>query len=165
LPSKKSIPAEGQGRTVTPPEVHPRIKFIRSVKFAGLGLDRCEARIDRLNLSVSREEDSKLEHTIDLKIYVLEHEDDHFIVGVDFELIQKTTQADAKIVTINASFSGRFDLSEKASEENVRSFADLEAALIFFPYVRHFVSDLTYRMSIEPIVLPMTSELEKKNPA
>jgi preprotein translocase subunit SecB len=112
-----------------------------------------------------REENSELEHLVNLRQYVLFHDDDYFVVGFDFELIQRPINSDVKIVTINATFSGRFDLTAKASEEYIRAFANLEARLIFFPYVRHFVSDLTYRMSIDPIVLPMTSELETQNPA
>jgi preprotein translocase subunit SecB len=103
---------------------------------------------------------------VNLKQFVLAHEDDHFVVGLDFELIQRPLKSEVKIVTINAAFSGRFNLAMKASEDHVRAFANLEAKLIFFPYVRHLVSDLSYRMSIDPIVLPMTSELENhKSPA
>jgi hypothetical protein len=165
LPSKKSVKAVAAGSSHPRPEVHPRVAFIRSVRFSGLGLDRCDAKVDRASLGVVREENSELEHLVNLRQHVLVHEDNYFVVSFDLELIQRLVNSDVKIVTINASFSGRFDLAAKASEEYVRAFANLEARLIFFPYVRHFVSDLTYRMSIDPIVLPMTSELETQRPA
>lgn len=146
-------------------QTHPRIDFIRSVKFGGLGLDRCDARVDRVALSVVREGGLDVENNVSIKQYVLAHGEDFFVVAADFELVQQPLDSDQKIVSIAATFSAKFDLTTKANEELIRSFANLEARLVFFPYLRHFVSDMSYRMSIDPIVLPLTSELEQKSPA
>lgn len=162
MPAKKRL---SPPKATTDLQTHPRIDFIRSVKFGGLGLDRCDARVDRTVLSAVREGGLDVENNVSIKQYVLAHGEDFFIVAADFELIQQPLDSDQKIVTIAATFSAKFDLTVKASEELVRSFANLEARLVFFPYLRHFVSDMSYRMSIDPIVLPLTSELEQKSPA
>ena len=141
--------------------VHPRIEFIKNVKFVGLGLDQTSSYLDRIALAKARQEEAELELDLKINQSVLTHEDDHFVVRADFTLIQTTKKSDKPIISIAATFSARFNLSTPASEELVRGFAVVEARLIFFPYIRHFVSDTTYRMTNEPIVLPLTSELER----
>lgn len=146
--------------TTTSPAVHPRIAFIKSIKFAGIGLDRSTVSVDRELLARAREDDLPLEIEVTINQSVLSHVSDHFVIGANFDLAQRSKGSDKKIVSIAATFSAKFNLTKAADEELVRAFAALEARLIFFPYLRHFVSDISYRMSIDTIVLPMTSELE-----
>lgn len=161
---KTIVKKKKSGPVVEATTLHPRVDFIRSIKFAGLGLDRCDARINRIALSAAREAASELKNDVSIKQYVLAHESSYFVVGTDFELVQHA-DPENRLLVIAATFSAKFDLAKSASEEMVRSFTNLEARLIFFPYLRHFVSDITYRMGIDPLVLPMTSELEQRSPA
>jgi hypothetical protein len=141
------------------PATHPRIDFIKSIKFNGIGLDKCTSSVDRLLLTQSREQEVPLEIEVTISQAVLEHAEDHFVIATDFDLKQRAKGSDELIVSIAATFSARFNLVEPAPEDMVRGFASLEARLIFFPYLRHFVADISYRMSIDTIVLPLTSEL------
>jgi preprotein translocase subunit SecB len=141
--------------------IHPRVVFIKSAKLAGIGLDKCVASVDRALLSHASENDEELETDITMSQSVLTHEDAHFVISSDFSLTQCAKGSGKKIVSIAAVFSAKFYLTKPASEELVKGFASLEARLIFFPYLRHFISDISHRMSIDPILLPMTSELEK----
>ncbi|WP_158821553.1 protein-export chaperone SecB [Granulicella sp. S156] len=136
-----------------------RMAFIKTVKFTGLGLDEASVSIDRLTLAQISKKDDTVNTEIDIDQKVIAHEDDFFVVAVDFELIQRAKGSEAPLLSIKARFSALFRLTERASEESVSRFASLEARLVFFPYLRHFVSDISYRMAIDPIVLPMTSEL------
>jgi hypothetical protein len=154
---KGSISVDDQPKA----NVHPRVAFIKSAKLAGIGLDRCAASVDRLLLSHASENDEELEIDITMNQSVLAHEDASFVISSDFDLTQHVKGSEKKIVSIVAVFSAKFDLTKPASEELVKGFANLEARLIFFPYLRHFISDISHRMSIDPILLPMTSELEK----
>jgi preprotein translocase subunit SecB len=145
------------------PEVtHPRIDFIKSVHFSGLGLDKTSAFVDRDALSAALKREGKLEIDLKASQRVVEHKDEYFVVAADFDLAQIDSRDKRTLISISASFSAKFYLSRSAQPELVHAFAQVEARLIFFPYLRHFISDITYRMSIDPIVLPMTSELERK---
>jgi preprotein translocase subunit SecB len=159
LTSKKKT-SESVGRQ-TATSIHPRLDFVKSVKFGGIGLDKCAASVDRTLLSDAKEREKDLEIEITMNQSVLAHEDNYFVIAADFDLTQRAKGSDKKIASIAATFSARFDLTKPASQELVRGFAGLEARLIFFPYLRHFVSDTSHRMAIDTIVLPMTSELEK----
>jgi preprotein translocase subunit SecB len=158
LANKKKT-SESVSRQVA--KIHPRIDFIKSIKFGGIGLDKSAASVDRTLLTQAKDREKDLEVEITMKQSVLAHEENYFVIASDFDLTQRAKGSDKKIVSIAATFSARFDLTKPASEELVRGFAGLEARLIFFPYLRHFVSDTSHRMSIDTIVLPMTSELEK----
>lgn len=139
-----------------------RISFIKSVKLAGIGLDRTDAKIDRNLLAIALQRDEELETEVSIRQFVIAHEAEYFVVGGEFILKQHSQGSDAEIVSVKAEFSARFDLSIAANEEFVARFANLEARLVLFPYMRHFVSDISYRMSINPIILPLTSELERQ---
>jgi hypothetical protein len=155
-------------RKKTPPVIEPqlpvaansRIEFIKSAKFFGIGLDQATSSVNRLLLAQAREAESPLEIELTINQSVLEHENDYFVVAANFELTQRSKGSDEKIVSLAATFSAKFNLTKPANKELVDGFAALEARLIFFPYLRHFVSDMSYRMAIDIIVLPMTSELE-----
>jgi preprotein translocase subunit SecB len=142
------------------PEIHPRFAFIKSVKFTGIGLDKSNVFVNRDLLTKARDGEDPLEIELAIRQHVVAHEKDYFVVGADFDLTQRTKSSDDKIVSISATFSARFELTKPANESLLKAFAALEARLIFFPYLRHFVSDISYRMAIDTIVLPMTSEFE-----
>lgn len=167
MPVKKRSATKGQAVVEAPksvgstPVVHPRIAFIKSLKLLGIGIDHCEASIDRDLLAEAKAEKLELETDLAVDYSVITHEQDSFVIGASFRLSQKSKSSAKEIVLISTTFSAKFGLSQPANEELVKAFAHLEAKLIFFPYLRHFVSDMSYRMAIDVILLPMTSELEK----
>jgi len=116
--------------------------------------------VNRALLERAREKQQPLEIEVTINQSVLEYNRDYFIVAAEFDLTQRSKDSDEAVVSIAATFSAKFSLTAPANEDLIKGFAALEARLIFFPYLRHFVSDISYRMSIDTIVLPMTSELE-----
>jgi preprotein translocase subunit SecB len=142
--------------------VNERIAFIRSVRLAGLGLDQTHAEVNRAALADIGLREAELEGEVKLSHTVLSHDDDNFVIAAKFELSQKEKGTELPAVSIRTVFSAKFDLSKKASREAVEAFAGLEARLVFFPYIRQFISDLSYRMSIDTILLPLTSEFENR---
>ena len=140
-----------------------RIEFIKSVKFAGLGLDETSASVNRNVLAALGEREGSLLTEVNIAPRLSAHSSDSFTVIVELKLTQTDDSNDDTVVRIDAVFSAKFNLTKPASLDHIEAFAALEARLIFFPYIRHFVADTTYRMSIDPIVLPMTSELENPN--
>jgi preprotein translocase subunit SecB len=142
--------------------VHPRIAFIKSVRLLGVGLDRSTSFLDRDSHAAFLKKAGQLDTEVRAHQHVITHLEKYFVIGADFEITQTAKAENKVLLSISASFSARFDLTEPALQDFVNAFAKLEARLIFFPYLRHFISDMTYRMSIDPIVLPLTSELEQQ---
>lgn len=137
-----------------------RLAFVRSVHLAGLGLDKLSASVDRVHLASARARGEDLSVSVAILQRVVDLQDDSFVVGASVTLLSGEGEDGDSAVRIEASFSAKFDTSKKADPAAAANFANLEARLVFFPYIRQFVSDLTYRMSIDPIVLPLSSQLE-----
>jgi hypothetical protein len=138
-----------------------RIAFVKSIKFGGIGLDKSTVAVDRNLLAKAQETKAKLEIEVTIGQFVLTHTKDFFVIGANFDLCQRAKGTEENVVSIAATFSAKFNLTKAAEPDLVNAFAALEARLIFFPYLRHYVSDISYRMAIDPIVLPMTSEYDK----
>jgi preprotein translocase subunit SecB len=103
--------------------------------------------------------------TLNTHFSVLHHEDSSFVIGAGFELIQsKPDKKDKPVLTIAMSFSALFEEASKNDGDWINRFSQGEARLIFWPYLRYFVSDMTSRMSINPIVIPLTSQLDEAKP-
>jgi preprotein translocase subunit SecB len=82
-----------------------------------------------------------------------------FLVLADYALSVKGNP-DSEVVNISCKLSALFTLDVEADPDSLKRFAEVEAKLVFWPYFRHFVADSTYRMSINPLYLPLTSEME-----
>jgi preprotein translocase subunit SecB len=83
------------------------------------------------------------------------------IAGANFNLSQAHTDNPEKVLMkIECSFSALFELQGPGTTEAAERFANTEAKLVFWPYLRHFVSDISYRMAVAPILLPLTTSAE-----
>jgi preprotein translocase subunit SecB len=65
----------------------------------------------------------------------------------------------SEVVNISCKYSAQFSLENETDQACIKRFSENEVQLVFWPYLRHFVSDCTYRMGIYPLVLPLTSEI------
>jgi preprotein translocase subunit SecB len=86
--------------------------------------------------------------------------DDHFDISADFTVSIQAIGADGmpeekSYLSVQCVFYGHFHGRGKVKEEDVRRFADHEARLVFVPYLRQFVTDMTARMSIPPLMIPL----------
>jgi hypothetical protein len=134
--TKKKAPTAVGSQSAT--ATHPRIDFIKSIKFGGIGLDKSTASVNRTLLSQAGEQEKSLEIELTMNQSVLAHEEDYFVIAANFDLTQRAKGSDKKIVSITGTFSAKFDLTKAASEELVKGFAGLEARLIFFSLLASF---------------------------
>lgn len=161
MPTKKTALAKPTPSDVaeTSKQVHPRVQFIRSVKFAGLGLDSVSAKTDRNAVASAKQAEKSLFNDVTINQSLLAFDEDHFIVRAVLKVVQHVEGSPKPLVQIEAAFTAKFNLASPFDKSFVEAFAQVEARLVFFPYMRHLVSDITYRMSVDPIVLPLSSEL------
>jgi preprotein translocase subunit SecB len=150
------VPGKRTRSSPTKPDLY--LDFVRTVHLAGLGLDRADMCLKRDLLASARSGDENTNNELTADHKILLHEDDRFIIEGNYKLFIKTA-SDVSVVEIGCSFSALFETTSRADPEFIKRFADNEARLVFWPYLRHFISDSTYRMSINPITIPLTSEL------
>jgi preprotein translocase subunit SecB len=134
-------------------------EFIRTVHLSGLGIDEAEFKIDRVGFASSFPQSGRASAEITAQYEIVNRKPDSFVV-LGHYLVSVKGNAGAELVKIKCTFSALFSLDKEADHPHVERFAQVEARLVFWPYLRHFVADSTYRMSISPLQLPLTSELE-----
>jgi preprotein translocase subunit SecB len=74
------------------------------------------------------------------------------------------TASNEKSKKILVRFTATFELHLHASpvnEEFVKRFCESEIRLIVWPYFREYVSDVTARMYIPPLILPLSEHTQK----
>lgn len=131
--------------------------FLRSVKLYVLALDEVQAKLDREKYW----EHSKISDSVTREIgatYVsAEVEEDHFNVEAKFELTISAKADKSVMLEIKCHYSAHFHVIEgRNSKEAAERFAKSEAKIIVWPYFRSLVSDITARMHIPPITIPIT---------
>jgi len=132
--------------------------FLKTVHLSRLGMDGANFRIDRAELLAGFPESGGAKVDIAGRQEVLNLGGGSFDVLGHFRMSAKG-HSDSEFVEITCTLSARFTLDSEAEPEFVERFARNEARLVFWPYLRHFISDCTYRMAIPPFQLPLTSEL------
>jgi len=127
-------------------------RFLKNVELYALGLDSVSADLRRYEYG----EATSPTHTIKSTFELVEFDADHF------DLIAKMTlvvgdEAESPLLNISVAYSGHFHPETGEFErKDVERFTELEARLIFWPYFRQTVSDLTSRMHIRPLTIPLT---------
>jgi preprotein translocase subunit SecB len=137
------------------------LDFLRRIKLKGVGLDSSTTSVDRSRLAEALSKKADLSVNLKVELNVIQHEIEDFVVAGIFEVVQHLASDDIPIVTIASNFSALFGLLEKTEKHFLDRFSQGEARLVFWPYLRHFVSDMCYRMSVPQILIPLTSEFNE----
>jgi len=134
----------------------PYEKFLRSVRLVALGLSKCECRLDRgAYIQASRKKGLT---RVNAEHKVHRTGDGHFDVLGSISVALEDPEKKLQVLSVSCSFEAHFHAEFAADSPHPGRFADGEARLILFPYFREFVSDLTGRMAIRPVFLPLATE-------
>jgi hypothetical protein len=149
---KKAIKTEPQKIAPTHEEY---VSFLRKVALQGVGLESASAKVDRTALSEAAASDQAGELSLDASFQVLLHAPDRLVTGGTFKVKQAPKELEVPLLEIECTFSAMFQLGEPIDQATAERFANAEAKLVFWPYLRHFIADTSYRMAINPILLPL----------
>jgi hypothetical protein len=136
----------------------PYLEFIRSVHLKGLGMDSSSFKIDRSAFAAAFPSPDKVAAEVTGHHELAELKEDSFVVLGHYRVSVKGTNG-SEAVDISCTISALFSLDKQAERAHIERFMQTEARLVFWPYLRHFVADSTYRMAIFPLILPLTSEV------
>jgi len=132
-------------------------EFLRTVKLVALALANCSASLDR-GPYIEQSARAKSTRHISADYELDEVRKNAFDVAAGFKLAVTNKANTSKPLTIECRFLGHFHCKPEASRELQERFAQSEARLIFWPYFRELVSDLTAKMYIQPILVPLSTE-------
>jgi preprotein translocase subunit SecB len=132
-------------------------KFLENVELMALGLDSLDAGLKRRPYSDAvTEKEAKVIREIKTGFAITSFSKDHFDVSAIFTLTIGMKSDDA-LLSIKAEFSAHIHAKKGSfAKSDAEKFAQSEARLMFWPYFRQTVSDLTARMHIRPLTIPLT---------
>ena len=135
------------------------VKFIRSVHLSALGMDSATFKVDRQALASEFPAADKVSAEASGSHELVNLQEKSFTVLGHYTVSVKGPSG-VNAAEVSCTFSALFSLDEPTDESYFDRFMGSEVRLVFWPYLRHFVSDATYRMAIYPLILPLTSELK-----
>lgn len=134
----------------------PSNSVVERVELFAIGLDSLNANLDRSNYADAYGEDNtKITRRIQSVYRVAEYSEEHFDVSATVHLRIEAKGFKDPILSIDATVTGHFHPKKSLSRNDAESFADAEARLIFWPYIRQLVSDTTARMHVRTVTLPL----------
>jgi preprotein translocase subunit SecB len=132
--------------------------FLDSLELFVVGIKSCSCALDRPAYTQFRRRCKRPLRRLEIRGKLTRVEDDHFDAEVFYGLkfAQDEQTAPDPSLLIECVFEAHFHtISGKAEKLHAERFANSELAALLLPYARHFVSDITSRMEIGTITLPL----------
>ena len=133
-------------------------RFIRGLKLVGLGLKSSSARLERQAYSQLRQGKKEPNRRIQTDYRVVESGDNFFDCEADFHLIFEHPATKDSVLLVECTFEAHFHFDAKTHGQFARRFVSSEFRLVVWPYFRQFVTDVTGRMGIFPVTVPLSSQ-------
>ena len=131
--------------------------FLRNIELFALGMNSLDASLQRAEYAAAHaDKASKLEKTVESTFNLMELGEDFFDVSAAFVFTMRSKGGEP-FLRIAVNYEAHFHWKGSAPREiEVQRFAQTEARLIFWPYFRQAVSDVSARMYIRQITVPLT---------
>jgi preprotein translocase subunit SecB len=147
VPRKKNLPSKPDGQYSS---------FLRGIKLVALGMEGCSATLNR-GLFWDLDEKKLISRRITADYQLLTVEKNFFNVSAKFKLSVEDKQGTSTALLIECEYTVHFHSAGSAiAKEFAQRFTDSELRLIVWPYFRQFANDITSRMTIPPIVIPLS---------
>ena len=140
--------------------------FLKGLGSVSLGLESCSARLERSGYwdLQTRRKDSVRILRDEYKLARIHKE--YFNVSAEFTLDVRDAKTSGGVLNVSCVFRGHIHGKAPIDAEHARRFTDSDLRIVVVPYFRHFVSDITARMTIPPLFVPFAleslSERQKK---
>jgi preprotein translocase subunit SecB len=130
--------------------------FLDNVELYALGLDKLTASLERAEyFETLADKPEDVIREIKSNLFVSEFDEDHFDVTGVFSLALKLADGTPPLF-IECVFSAHFHPRKGTfRRKDAEQFAQTEARLVFWPYFRQTVADITARMHVRPITIPL----------
>jgi preprotein translocase subunit SecB len=135
--------------------------FLKSVKPIGLGLVENSSRLDRRRYSQLMGQRNRPGRTISTEYKLVKAGTGYFDTSAKFLLVVVEEKKDNPALLIQCVYEAHFHCNESFAKDFAERFASSELRLLIWPYFRAFVSDLCGKMSIPPILIPLSTTTDE----
>jgi preprotein translocase subunit SecB len=126
-------------------------EFVRSLDLIIIALTSSSARIKRAEFFEAKGHDL----SIAVKLEPKRLSRDYFDLEAQARLRLTSKRSDS-LINLSATYELHFHAKPPIDAKHVHRFADSDAHFILWPYLREYVSDVSARMYIPPIMLPVS---------
>jgi preprotein translocase subunit SecB len=139
--------------------------FDEKVELIGLGVKECVCRLERSHYFQIRRTRPKDEiRTITSHVYLEKHNDVAFDGIIEFAFGIKDRANQTVPLEIKCSYQSHFHAPKGFERAQAEKFLGTYLSIIAWPYFRQLVADMTGRMSVSPITLPLLPESDSEEP-
>jgi preprotein translocase subunit SecB len=133
--------------------------FLKQLSLMDLGLISSSSQFDPAAYMKMRSNKTEVPKISIEAGYHLEEADKMFFESTaKFKLTIQGQKTGTRPVVIECAFLGHFHCKPPTRKELAQRFTEFEFRVIVWPYFRNFVQDITARMSIPPVVIPLSVE-------
>jgi len=133
-------------------------EFLRSVKPIALGLVECSSRLDREALGQMAARKNNGVRLISTEYQLTAAEGGYFDATGKFSLAVAEKTKATPALAIQCTYETHFHCKAPVEKKLAERFTASELRLVLWPYFRELVFDLSGKMSIPPIAIPLTTE-------
>jgi hypothetical protein len=132
--------------------------FLRSVRLVAIGLQDCRCHLDRLNyMRVIRERESGLTR-INAEYDLTDRGEHNFDAAGRFSFGIENRKTKKVVLSVDCCFESHFHADFDEGNDFPKRFVENEMRLILWPYFRELTSNLTAKMAIRPVVIPLSTD-------
>ena len=135
-------------------------EFLRSLKLIALGLTTSSTKFDRYAYAQILDEKNEV-RSISAEYELERAQDDFFDAVAKFRITVSNKKTGLAALSIECTMDAHFHGKKKLEAGLAKRFIASELRLVVWPYFRQFVTDITSRMAIRPIVIPLSTEANK----
>jgi hypothetical protein len=135
--------------------------FIQSLDVRALGLKDSSSMLDRSAFFQLSNKGARPIHQWKQDYRLVRIGKDFFDADGHFELTVTAKEADKPALVVQCTFTAHIHAAEPISKEFAKRFTESELWIVMLPYGRYFITDITTRMAIPPIVIPLGARRSK----
>jgi preprotein translocase subunit SecB len=141
------------------PDVDSYADFIGSITLIGLALSNCSASVDRGSyFELSRKNTTR---TVSTEYKLDDVDGECFDVSARFALTVEGKMKSPKALSLECVFIAHFHYTAPDIRRDfAERFTQSELRIILWPYFREFVSDISSKMAIPSILIPLAARNE-----
>jgi preprotein translocase subunit SecB len=129
------------------------------IELFAMGIHSCSCKLDRPKYMRmrNRDDDSEIRH-VSATAKLEDHGDFYFDGSVMYELLVRDKKSGLEPLKLECTYEAHFHGPKSIPRDEANRFLQKYFKIISWPYFRQFVSDMTARMSIAPLILPLFPE-------
>jgi preprotein translocase subunit SecB len=149
-------------KSVSSPTHKPYDTFFRSVRLIAMGLNGSIASVERGEYIRLRREKDGGQVKLSSQYHLDEVGPDYFEVKGNFKFSAQNPKSRKAVLEIVAEYGAHFHAKPPIDRELAEQFTHSDLRIILWPFFRQHVFDITGKMAVAPVTLPLTTDSESE---